>query len=110
MLFRYALGIPDEADRNFMLMRNGDIYSVDEEGIRSDINFRNALKKKKCEIIIGYINSNAGWKKLSMRMKGWLTSYKKTSDCIELLIGNSDWLHERLVILQDQEATAKIFE
>lgn len=110
MLFRYALGIPDEADRNFMLMNDGVIYSVDEEGIQSDTNFKNALKEKKCDVIRKYIHSELGWKKLSMRFKKWLASYKKTKACIEILIGDSEWLFTRLVLLQNQEKAAAIFE
>jgi copper chaperone CopZ len=109
MIFRYALGIPDQADRNFMLMNDNTIYSVDEEGIGSDTNFKNALKEKKCEVIRKYIKSEAGWKKLSLRLKGWLESYKKNKTCIEILTGKSSWLHTRLMILQDQEKTAAIF-
>ena len=110
MLFRYALGIPDCADRNFMLMKNGAIYSVDEEGMQSDTNLKNFLKGKKCDVIQKYIRSSGGWKKLNARMKGWLASYKKNKACIEILIGESGWLSTRLVVLQNQEKTAAIFE
>lgn len=109
MLFRYALGVPDEADRNFMLMKDGTIYSVDEEGFHADTNFKNALKEKKCNVIRSYILSDANWKKLSPRLKAWLVSYKKNRECIEILIGKSDWLLEKLKVLQNQEKTADIF-
>jgi len=110
MLFRYALGIPDEADRNFMLMKDDTIYSVDEEGIGSDTNFKNALKEKKCDVIRKYISSDAGWKKLSVRLKGWLASYNENKTYIETLTGKSAWLSVRLKILQDKEKTIAIFE
>lgn len=110
MILRYALGIPDQADRNFMLMKDNTVYSVDEEGIGSDTNFKSALREKKCDVIRKYIRSEYGWKKLSARAKGWLASYKKNKECIEILTGKSDWLATRLKILQDKEKTATIFD
>lgn len=109
MLFRYAFGVPDEADRNFMLMGDGTVYSVDEEGFNGNTDFKRALREKKCNVIQKYILSDEGWKKLSTRTKAWLASYNKNKKCIEILIGNTDWLFKHLKVLQKRDETAKIF-
>lgn len=110
ILFRFVLGIPDPADRNFMLMKDGRVFSVDEEGINFETNYPNALKEKRCTIIKKYVNSESGWKTIHSRTKKWLKSYQDNVKNIENLLGeSSEWLLKRLRVLQDQKKTYNIF-
>jgi hypothetical protein len=108
MLFRYALGIPDEADRNFMLLKNGTIYSVDEEGLNSNTNFANALKLKKCDLIKKFIKGNR--KKVDGKICEWFVAFVRNEKDIKKILGEDPaWISERLLKLKDKKTILDIF-
>lgn len=100
MLFRYALGIPDEADRNFMLMNDGRVFAVDEEGMNSNTNFKNALREKKSGMILKYVKEN--WDEIEPIMNKWMERSKDLG--IEW-----HWINKRLKDLQTIYGIKKIF-
>ena len=99
MLFRYALGIPDEADRNFMLMKDGTVYSVDEEGMNADTNFKNALREKKSMLILNYVKTE--WESIKPIVENWLIKAGTLKD--------AKWVVERLKNLQSLKGIENIF-
>jgi len=70
IIFRYIMGIGDFADRNF-LMSGGRVYSVDEDSIGRDFNWRAHLKKAYHDSFLSYI------KKHSKSVKEFMEKFKK---------------------------------
>jgi hypothetical protein len=110
VLFRYVVGIPDPADRNFLLAENGDVYSTDEEGFGRDTNYWNGLKKKKCERIKDYIYHN--WDEILRVLARWFDVVRDKSDEIKrlLVVKDIDWLLKRLEKLQTIVGIVSVFE
>lgn len=71
ILFRYTLGIPDLASRNFLNIK-GKIYSIDEDVYKKDLKLRKELGKNKCELIITWIIKN-----YSLFTLEWITRISK---------------------------------
>jgi len=86
LLFRYALGIPDMADRNFLKVGD-EIYGVDEESWGKVVNLRSSLKEKKSDFIKGKVEEMSlelivvfdGWLKLLNETKAEYPSSFKTN-------------------------------
>jgi len=57
LLFRYVLGVPDLADRNFLVV-NGRTISIDEELQGREVKFMAELKKTKAKIIHDWLDEN----------------------------------------------------
>ena len=70
LLFRQFMGIPDLADRNF-IMKDDVVYSIDEDSTGKDVNFNSIKSGKNMKIINEmikkypkeYTESLAMWKK-----------------------------------------------
>lgn len=109
LLFRFAVGIPDPADRNFMMMRDGTIYATDEEGIGCTTNFANALKKKRCELIRKHVSSHSE-SVLSVTLS-WLKAVRENEASVKEILGQKDitWLIDRLNELQTVKGINKLF-
>jgi hypothetical protein len=58
IIFRYIMGIGDFADRNF-LMSKGRVYSVDEDSIGRDFNWRAHLKKAYHDSFLSYMKKHS---------------------------------------------------
>lgn len=99
LLFRYALGIPDIADRNFMLMKDGRVFSTDEEGFNKNINIRNKIGAKKAEFILENIEKE--WDKIEKDIDDWL----KNSVKLEL-----EWIVKKLKEMKNLKYIKTIFE
>jgi len=99
LLFRYALGIPDFADRNFMLMKDGRVFSTDEEGFNKSVEIRKKIGNKKADFILNYIKKD--WDKILKVIKKW----EKRSVNLK-----SEWITKNLRNMQDLENIEKIFE
>ena len=70
LLFRYVMGIPDQADRNFLYIPSThSIYSIDEESINKSINLYTSLNKNKAKIVYTYIKNN--WQDIKKLMNEW---------------------------------------
>ena len=99
LLFRYALGIPDQADRNFMLMNDGIVYAVDEEALDRPIDFKKSLREKKASFIFNYITDN--WTTLGPILEKWLTRAIENNE--------EAWIIKRLERLQKLDEVEKLF-
>ena len=68
LLARWLFGISDLADRNFIL-REGHVYSIDEEYLDRPVNFKTELKGSKCAFVgrwvadnyVALVNKIAAW-------------------------------------------------
>lgn len=109
VLFRYAVGVPDQADRNFLLMKDGELFSADEEGFARDSSFYNSLKKNRCALIRQFIKDN-NTEILSIT-SDWLYAVKQNyaSVCEILKMKDVSWLIERLDKLQTFGKIVPIF-
>lgn len=84
VVFRYLFGIPDLADRNFMIS-DRVLYSVDEEAIGRDIDLFDNLKKNRCKKITDFLKENTS---LVETLKGWKSTIE--SDELKALIPKKD--------------------
>ncbi len=57
LLARWLFGISDLADRNFIL-REGHVYSIDEEYLDRPVNFKTELKGSKCAFVGQWVADN----------------------------------------------------
>lgn len=109
ILFRFAVGVPDPADRNFLLMTDGTLYAVDEEGVKCETNFRNALKKNKCQVLQGHVTSNS--EQVLQTTASWLAAVREKESEVCDILGQKDvsWLLERLQKLQSVKQICSLF-
>lgn len=108
ILFRFAVGVPDPADRNFMLMNDGTLYAVDEEGIGCTTHFGNALKKKRCDLLRKHVGSNST--QVLQETSSWLAAVREKESEVREILGNDvAWLIERLQKLQTVKQICSIF-
>jgi hypothetical protein len=114
VLFRYVVGIPDPADRNFLIVLGvggapSRIYSTDEEGVGRETSYWNGLKKRKCERIRQHVGEN--WKELGPVLKAWLERVRESVERVKTLLGMKDvaWLVGRLEGLQSAAGVARVF-
>lgn len=109
ILFRYAVGIPDFADRNFMLMSNGEVISVDEEGFGRVVNMKSGLKKKRCELIRKFVTKHK--EDVLSVTAAWLRSVREHEAQVKEILEMQDvqWLIERLTKLQDTTEISNLF-
>jgi hypothetical protein len=70
IIFRYIMGIGDFADRNFV-MSKGRVYSIDEDSIGRDFDWKAHLKTKYHESFLSYI------KKHSKDVKEFIEKFEK---------------------------------
>jgi len=91
LLARWIFGISDLADRNF-LIKDGRVYSIDEEYRDRSVNFLIELKKNKCQKIKDWLKNNyedcilpniLNWK-VSDKYNNKLTSIKNKKFAITL--------------------------
>ena len=108
LLFRYVMGIPDPADRNFILVHDL-IYSCDEEGFGRETNYQSALKERKCEHIKNYIR--AEWTKLQPILTKWLDKVRDNEDTVKNILDVDDisWFLTRLEFVQRMNNVCNIF-
>jgi hypothetical protein len=64
VVFRYILGIPDLADRNFLRF-NKKIVSIDEDILGRDVNLKTELKKTKCKKLSEWLAVEGNFEKLA---------------------------------------------
>lgn len=88
LLFRYVLGVPDLADRNFLVV-NGRTISIDEELQGREVKFMAELKKTKAKIIHDWLNEhyaslNLDWKVISPNKITRLQHIKTKEGCLAL--------------------------
>ncbi len=88
VLYRYVRGIPDLADRNF-LMVDGRVISIDEELVGKEINLYSELKKNKCAILYKWLNKNyeslnLDWKVDNEKELSRLKIVKDKTECLNL--------------------------
>lgn len=69
LIWRHIIGIPDPADRNFIIDRDGKFYSVDEENINNPTDYSNTLKGGRKESVRKYIEDN--WEELGKILEVW---------------------------------------
>jgi len=87
LLYRYIRGVPDLADRNF-LVRKGHVISIDEDIENRDVNMYNELRKNKAEFVYNWINNNYD----ELDVKKWINIFKddkfekvqNKKDCLEI--------------------------
>ena len=90
IMFKYILGIPDLADRNFYV-KNNKIFSIDLDSIGKSFNIKGSLRDKKYNIVSDFIKANEkyfesvllNWKRLNQNS---LTSFEETN--LDYLIKN----------------------
>lgn len=58
LLFRYVFGITDLADRNFIVLKNGHVCSIDEDLLGRDVSFRTELRKNKANLVQIWLEKN----------------------------------------------------
>lgn len=87
IIFRYIIGVPDLADRNFLYIKSSPdeiqgsmIYSVDEEGYGRDVNMKTSLKTERCKLILNYININEEW--VQQVLVSWYNNMSQNEDYI----------------------------
>jgi hypothetical protein len=88
LLFRYVLGVPDLADRNFLVV-NGRTISIDEELQGREVKFMAELKKTKAKIIHDWLDEhyeelNLDWKVISPNKITRLQHIKTKEGCLAL--------------------------
>ena len=109
LLFRWVIGIPDAADRNFLLI--GDkIMSIDEEGWGRETNMYTSLRKKKSKVVSDFIDEN--WETLSEVFEDWNLEWAENQKEIEDIIKDEEvmnFIDERLEITQDKNTLFDIF-
>jgi len=75
LIWRHIIGIPDPADRNFIIDVNGSFYSVDEENINHPTEYSNTLKGGRKESVRKYIEDN--WASLNRTLEEWENNLEK---------------------------------
>jgi hypothetical protein len=105
LLFKWALGVPDVADRNFLLVADV-VYSCDEEGFGRDVSYVASLKRRKCDYIKAYVRSR--WAELGPVLASWLERVRTNAARVRvtLAVRDVDWLVRRLERLQSAEGVA----
>ena len=110
LLWRYVMGIPDPADRNFLIDEtNNRLYSLDEEGINHTTDYYNALKKKKCEHIKLHLRAEYG--EISRVLQKWLECVIANENEIKTILKQKSikWLVDKLTNIQTLQAIERIF-
>jgi len=110
LLWRVVMGIPDPADRNFLTDEQNDrMYSLDEEGINHETNYYNALKKKKCEHILGYVRHD--YQFVSDILSKWLECVLSKEEEIKNILKqkNIKWLVDKLRSIQTLQGLENVF-
>jgi hypothetical protein len=105
LLFKWALGVPDVADRNFLLVADV-VYSCDEEGFGRDVSYAASLKRRKCDYVKAYVRSH--WAELGLVLASWLERVRANAAQVRatLAVHDVDWLVRRLERLQSAEGVA----
>ncbi len=91
LLYRYVRGIPDLADRNF-LMVNNHVISIDEEFEFHTVKLQSELKKNKTEYIHNWLQNN--YHKLSIQ--NWI-------------VNDNEYEKERMSIIKNKVSCLELF-
>jgi hypothetical protein len=110
LLFRYVVGIPDPADRNFLLTRQGRIYSVDEEGLLRDTDYWKALKRRRCEVVCTYLRER--WETVRDTLAAWLARVRTNHEEVGRILatpGSVLYIINKLEGISTQVGAVRVF-
>jgi hypothetical protein len=89
IMFKYILGIPDLADRNFFV-HGKKIYSLDLDNIGKSFNIAASLRNKKYTLVLQFIHSNLSY------FQSILSTWKKSNNLSDFEKSNLEHLLQNL--------------
>jgi hypothetical protein len=110
MVWRYIIGIPDPADRNFLIVQQNNhsvILSTDEETMGHETNYVNGLKAAKCKLIVNILRDEES---LVRTFRKWLRRVRSYDEVFCDIVGKHYYdIIKRMEIASDLERLCTVF-